>query len=82
MIRFIILSALLTGLIAQKTGPAPVISNNVPGTAYVASLTAGPGHINGSIQVSASSNGAGVTVDISWNGFNLTESNEYSKESF
>lgn len=79
--RIIILATFLTRLIAQNVGPAPIIGNNVPGTAYVAALTAGPGPAMGSVQISGSSNGTGVVIDLSWNRFDIADAKEYSKRS-
>ena len=67
-------------LVSLAKSAAPIITNNIAGTGYVAQLTAGPGTITGSIQLVASTNATGVLVDLSLNGFNLTDSTEYSKE--
>ncbi|KAK5076468.1 Cell surface superoxide dismutase [Cu-Zn] 4 [Lithohypha guttulata] len=66
---------LCAGIFAQQ--PAPIITNNLPATGYYASLTSGPGSIKGDIVLEAATDGTGMNVKISWNGFDLADSTEY-----
>lgn len=68
------------GLSFAQTSPAPVIINNQFGQWYVADLMYqhGPGNVTGSIGISGDVEGKGVRVSYEFEGFDLTDSKEYS----
>lgn len=63
----------------QSDPPAPVITDNTPGSGYTVTINAGPGSITGGFYFITTTDQRGVQVSASLNGFNVTDENTYSQ---
>ncbi|CAK0740660.1 exported hypothetical protein [Azospirillaceae bacterium] len=75
------LTAFLSVVLAQNNPPAPLVTDNLPGSGFTVGLNGGAGNITGSFSfdVGNAVYSAGVQVAASLTGFNLTDDNTYSK---
>lgn len=71
--------ALLGIVWAQNNPPAPVVTDNMPGSGYKAIINGGLEKIVGSFYFITTTDQRGVQVSASLSGFNVTDDNTYSK---